>query len=156
MTTEALYHRLGVVLEVASISERTNSAGRTKRFSRCRVSWDDNGETSFPDLSETYSAGERTAVIFKGGNYICDLNLATGRQSVIGDRVEGVAALILLISLPLCFVLVGFPLYWSVMLYSRITTARLRRQIAGYLRETFASGAIQPQPARVEPVMTSV
>jgi hypothetical protein len=145
MAAEALYHRLGVVLEITSVSERTNPAGRTKRFSRCRVSWDDNGETSFPDLSESYSAGDRTAVIYRGGNYVCDLNLATGRQSVIGDRVEGVAALILLISLPLCFVLVGIPVYWSVMLYARITTSRLRRRIAVYLRDTFASGVLQAQ-----------
>jgi hypothetical protein len=149
MSAEALYHRLGEVLETTSTTEQTNPAGRTKRYTRCRVKWDDNGETSFLDLAETYAAGDRTAVIYRGGNYICDVNLATGRQSTIGDRVEGLAALILVVSMPLCLLLIGIPIYWGVTLYSKITTKELRRRVAAYVGDLLArlKPAAMPTPA---------
>ncbi|MDZ4760002.1 MAG: hypothetical protein SGJ21_02895 [Alphaproteobacteria bacterium] len=133
MSVEALYHRLGAVLEITSTSEQRNPAGRTRRYAHCRVKWDDNGETGSLDLAEGYAPGDRTAIICRGGNYICDVNLGTGEQSAIGDRVEGVAALIMLISIPLCLVIVGIPIYWSVALYSKVTTTSLRKQVAAYV-----------------------
>jgi len=133
MSAETLFHRLGQVLETVSTSEKKNSAGRVKRYTKCRIKWDDNGETHFLDLSATYEAGQRTAVIYRGESLICDLNLATGERSIIGDRVEGLAALILVISVPLCFVLIGIPIYYGVTLYSKITTNSLRKRITAYL-----------------------
>jgi len=133
MSAEALFHRLGAVEEVTSVSEQRNPAGRTRRYAKCRVKWDDNGETGFFELSETYAVGDRTAVIFRGESYICDVNLSTGKQSTIGDRVEGIAALILVISMPLCFLLIGFPIYFGVTLYSKLTTKELRKRVAAYV-----------------------
>jgi hypothetical protein len=132
MSAAALYHRLGTVLETVSTTERKNPAGRTWRFTRCRVKWDENNEIVAIDMAEDYQAGDRFVVIYRGGNQICDINLRTGRQSQIGDRVEGVAALILFISVPLCFVLVGIPIYFGVTLYSKVTTKSLRRRVALY------------------------
>lgn len=128
-----LYHRLGVVLEIVSMQEKKNPAGRTWRYTRCRVQWDDGGEITQIDLSETYAPDARVLVIFRGGNQICDVNLETGRQSIIGDRLEGVAALIMVVSVPLCFILIGLPIYYGVTLYSKVTTQALRKRVATYL-----------------------
>lgn len=138
MSSPALYHRLGTVLEAADTVEQKTNQGRTKRYTKCRVKWDDNGETHWFELSEMYTPGQRTAVIYRGDNYICDLNLATGRQSEIGDRVEGIAALVMLISVPLCFLLIGIPIYYGVTIYSKITTQNLRKRIAVYVEDLMA------------------
>jgi hypothetical protein len=130
MGAQALYHRLGTVLETVSTSEKKNPAGRTWRFTRCRVKWDEKNEITPIDFSEEYQANDRVAVIFRGGSQICDLNLRTGRQSMIGDRVEGIAALVLFISVPLCFILIGIPIYYGVTLYSKVSTAALRKRVA--------------------------
>jgi len=135
MGAQALYHRLGTVLETVSTSEKKNPAGRTWRFTRCRVKWDENNEITPIDLSEEYQAGDRVAVIFRGGSQICDLNLRTGRQSMIGDRVEGIAALVLFISVPLCFILIGIPIYYGVTLYSKVSTRSLRKRVAAYVED---------------------
>jgi hypothetical protein len=133
MGAEALYHRLGTVLEVVSTSEKKNPAGRTWRFTRCRVKWDENNEIVPVELSEEYQASDRVAVIYRGASQICDINLRTGRQSMIGDRVEGIAAFVLFLSVPLCFVLIGIPIYYGVTLYSKISTRALRRRVAAYV-----------------------
>lgn len=133
MGAQALYHRLGTVLETVSTSEKKNPAGRTWRFTRCRVKWDENNEITPIDLSEEYAAGDRVAVIFRGASQICDINLRTGRQSMIGDRVEGIAAFILFLSVPLCFVLIGIPIYYGVTLYSKVTTNALRKRVGVYV-----------------------
>lgn len=138
MGAQALYHRLGTVLETVSTSEKKNPAGRTWRFTRCRVKWDENNEIAPIDLSEDYSAGDRVAVIFRGGSQICDINLRTGRQSMIGDRVEGIAAFVLFLSVPLCFVLIGIPIYYGVTLYSKVTTNALRKRVALYVEDVMA------------------
>jgi len=135
MGAEALYHRLGTVLEVVSTSEKKNPAGRTWRFTRCRVKWDENNEIVPIDLSEDYQAGDRVAVIYRGGSQICDVNLRTGRQSMIGDRVEGIAAFVLFLSVPLCFVLIGIPIYYGVTLYSKVSTNALRKRVAVYVED---------------------
>lgn len=135
MGAQALYHRLGTVLETVSTSEKKNPAGRTWRFTRCRVKWDENNEITPIDLSEDYQPGHRLAVIFRGGNQICDINLCSGRQSMIGDRVEGIAAFVLLMSVPLCFVLVGIPIYYGVTLYSKVTTNALRKRVSLYVED---------------------
>ncbi len=135
MGAQALYHRLGTVIETISTSEKKNPAGRTWRFTRCRVKWDENNEITLIDLSEEYRPGDDVAVIFRGGNQICDLNLRTGRQSMIGDRVEGIAAFVLFLSVPLCFVLVGIPIYYCVTLYSKVTTSALRKRVSFYVEE---------------------
>jgi hypothetical protein len=144
MSVQALYHRLGTVLETVSTSEKKNPAGRTWRFTRCRVKWDENNEIMTIEMAEEYQAGDRFAVIFRGGNQICDINLRTGRQSQIGDRVEGIAALVLVISVPLCFVLIGIPIYYGVTLYSKITTKALRRRVAVYADDLLAKLRGQP------------
>ena len=146
MSAETLFHRLGLVLETVSTSEKKNSAGRVKRYTKCRIKWDDNGETHFLDLSATYEAGQRTAVIYRGESLICDVNLATGERSIIGDRVEGIAALILVISVPLCFVLIGIPIYYGVTLYSKITTNSLRKRITAYLDDLLRRLNTAPTP----------
>ena len=138
MGAQALYHRLGTVLETVSTSEKKNPAGRTWRFTRCRVKWDENNEITPIDLSEEYAPGDRVAVIFRGASQICDINLRTGRQSMIGDRVEGIAAFILFLSVPLCFVLIGIPIYYGVALYSKVTTNALRKRVAVYVEELMA------------------
>ena len=135
MSAEALFHRLGTVLATTSTSQQRNPAGRTRTYTKCRVKWDDNGETGSFELAETYSPGDRTAVIFRGESHICDVNLATGQQSIIGDRVEGIAALILVISMPLMFILIGIPIYFGVTLYSKVTTKGLRKRVAAYIHE---------------------
>ena len=135
MSEEELFHRLGMVLETNSTSQQRNPAGRTRTYSKCRVKWDDNGETGSFELAETYRPGDRTAVIFRGESHICDVNLATGQQSIIGDRVEGIAALILVISMPLMFVLIGIPIYFGVTLYSKVTTKSLRKRVAAYTHD---------------------
>ena len=144
MSAEALFHRLGTVLETTSTSQQRNPAGRTRTYTKCRVKWDDNGETGSFELAETYSPGDRTAVIFRGESHICDVNLATGQQSIIGDRVEGIAALILVISMPLMFILIGIPIYFGVTLYSKVTTKGLRRRVTAYVDEVLAH--LQPTP----------
>lgn len=144
MSVQALYHRLGAVLETVSTSEKKNPAGRTWRFTRCRVKWDENSEIMTIEMAQEYQAGDRFAVIFRGGNQICDINLRTGRQSQIGDRVEGIAALVLVISVPLCFVLIGIPIYYGVTLYSKITTEALRRRVAVYADDLLARLRGQP------------
>jgi hypothetical protein len=133
MGAEALYHRLGTVLELVSTSEKKNPAGRTWRFTRCRVKWDGNNEIVPIELSEDYQPCDRVAVIYRGTSQICDINLRTGRQSMIGDRVEGIAAFVLFLSVPLCFVLIGIPIYFGVTLYSKITTKALRKRVAAYV-----------------------
>jgi len=138
MSAQALYHRLGTVLETVSTSEKKNPAGRTWRFTRCRVKWDENNEITPIDLSEEYAAGDRVAVIFRGASQICDINLRTRRQSMIGDRVEGIAAFILFLSVPLCFVLIGIPIYYGVTLYSKVTTNALRKRVAVYVDDLMA------------------
>jgi hypothetical protein len=135
MSAEALFHRLGTVLETTSTSQQRNPAGRTRTYTKCRVKWDDNGETGYFELAETYKPGDRTAVIFRGESQICDVNLATGKQSIIGDRVEGIAALILVISMPLMFILIGIPIYFGVTLYSKVTTKGLRKRVAAYVSD---------------------
>lgn len=135
MGAQALYHRLGTVLETVSTSEKKNPAGRTWRFTRCRVKWDENNEITPIDLSEDYAAGDRVAVVFRGASQICDINLRTGRQSMIGDRVEGIAAFVLFLSVPLCFVLVGIPIYYGVTLYSKVTTNALRKRVGVYVED---------------------
>lgn len=135
MSAETLVHRLGAVLETTSTSQQRNPAGRVRTYTRCRVRWDDSGEEGYFELAETYKAGDRTAVIFRGETYICDVNLATGRQSFIGDRVEGIAALVLVISMPLMFLLIGIPIYFGVTLYSKVATKGLRKRVAAYVSE---------------------
>jgi hypothetical protein len=145
MSAQPLFHRLGRVLEIVSTSEKKNSAGRTKRYTRCRIKWDDNGETHFLDLAASYEAGQRTVVIYRGESLICDVNLATGERSIIGDRVEGIAALILVISVPLCFLLIGIPIYYGVTLYSKVTTNGLRRRISTYLDDLLTRLPHEPE-----------
>jgi len=144
MSAPALYHRLGTVLEVVSTTERKNPKGRTWRFTRCRVKWDENNEIVAIEMAEDYQAGDRFAVIYRGTGQICDINLRTGRQSQIGDRVEGIAALVLFISVPLCFLLIGIPIYVGVTLYSKITTKALRRRVAIYADDLMAKLRGQP------------
>lgn len=132
---KALYHRLGVVLETISTLEKKNPAGRTWRYTKCRVKWDDNNEIATIELSETYSANDRFVGIYRGGAKICDINLNTGKQSIIGDRVEGIAAFILFLSVPLCFVLIGIPIYYGIRAYSRVSTDQLRKRVAAYVDE---------------------
>lgn len=144
MSAQALYHRLGTVLETISTSEKKNPAGRTWRFTRCRVKWDENNEIMTIEMAEDYQAGDRFAVIYRGSSQICDINLRTGRQSQIGDRVEGVAALILFISVPLCFVLIGIPIYYGVTLYSKVSTRALRKRVAIYADDMLARLRGQP------------
>lgn len=147
MGATALYHRLGTVLEIVSTSEKTSPQGRVWRFTRCRVKWDENNEIVPIDLAEDYQAGDRVAVIQRGTSQICDINLRTGRQSMIGDRLEGIAAFLLVISVPLCFILIGIPIYYSVRLYSKISTDALRKRVAVYADELRTkTGA--PSPAR--------
>lgn len=133
MAAQALFHRLGTVLETISTSEKKNPKGRIWRFTRCRVQWDVSNEIVTIDLSEEYQAGDRVAVIYRGQSQICDINLRTGRQSMIGDRVEGIAAFVLFLSVPLCFVLIGIPIYYGVTLYSKVTTNGLRKKVAAYV-----------------------
>lgn len=148
MSAQALYHRLGTVLEIVSTNEKTSPQGRVWRFTRCRVKWDENNEIMPIDLSEDYQVNDRVAVIYRGTSQICDVNLRTGRQSMIGDRLEGIAALLLVISVPLCFVLIGIPIYYSVRLYSRITTEGLRRRVGVYVDELRVKlGAPSPVPS---------
>ena len=138
MGAQALYHRLGTVLETVSTSEKKNPAGRTWRFTRCRVKWDEDNEITPIDLSEEYVQGDRVAVIFRGASQICDINLRTARQSMIGDRVEGIAAFVLFLSVPLCFILIGIPIYYGVTLYSKVTTNALRKRVAVYVEDLMA------------------
>lgn len=144
MSAQALYHRLGTVLEIISTSEKTSPGGRTWRFTRCRVKWDENNEIVVIEMAEEYQAGDRFAVIYRGSSQICDINLRTGRQSMIGDRVEGIAALILFISVPLSFVLIGIPIYYGVTLYSKVSTKALRKRVAVYADDTLAQLRGQP------------
>ena len=144
MSSHGLYHRLGTVLETISTSEKKSPAGRTWRFTRCRVKWDENNEIVTIEMSEDYQPGDRFAVIYRGVSQICDINLRTGRQSQIGDRVEGIAALVLFISVPLCFVLIGIPIYYGVTLYSKVTTKALRKRIAVYADDMLAGLRDQP------------
>jgi hypothetical protein len=130
---EQLHYRLGEVLETTTTTEARGKGGRIKRYLRCLIRWEDGGEPEFFELSETYAAGDRTAVIYRGESYICDVNLSTGRQSVIGDRLEGIAAFILVISIPLSFLLIGIPIYIAVTMYSKLTSSRLRKQVAAYV-----------------------
>jgi hypothetical protein len=133
MTDGDLHYRLGQVIEPTSTSEKRGKGGRLKRFTRCRMRWDDGQEPEFFELTEAYGAGDRTAVIYRGENYICDVNLSTGRQSQIGDRLEGIAAFLLVISIPLSFILIGIPIYVAVTVYSKVTSSRLRKRVAEYV-----------------------
>jgi hypothetical protein len=133
MSATELHYRLGQVIEPTSTTEKQGKGGRLKRFTRCRMRWDDGGEPEFFELTEDYSAGDRTAVIYRDETYICDVNLSTGRQSAIGDRLEGIAALLLVISIPLSFLLIGIPIYFAVTLYSKVTSSRLRKRVAAYV-----------------------
>jgi hypothetical protein len=144
MSAQALYHRLGTVLETISTTEKQNPAGRTWRFTRCRVKWDENNEIVTVEMAEDYQAGDRVAVIYRGASQICDINLRTGRQSQIGDRVEGIAALILFVSVPLCFVLIGIPIDYGVTLYSKVTTNALRKRVALYADDMLTQLRGQP------------
>ena len=100
------------------------------------------------DLAEEYQVNDRVAVIYRGTSQICDVNLRTGRQSMIGDRLEGIAAFLLVISVPLCFLLIGIPIYYSVRLYSRITTEGLRRRVGAYVDDLRTKlGAPSPSPS---------
>lgn len=144
MSAGALYHRLGTVLETISTTEKQNPAGRTWRFTRCRVRWEENNEIVEIEMAEDYQPGDRLAVIYRDASQICDINLRTGRQSQIGDRVEGIAALVLLISAPLCFVLIGIPIYYGVTLYSKVSTSALRRRVAVYADDMLAGLRGQP------------
>lgn len=132
MADETLSHRVGEVKEITSTSEHSNPAGRTYTYSRSRILWDD-GEETFRDLLESYQPGDRVALVYRGDMPICDINLRTGRQSVIGDRVEGIAAVVMLAAWPLSFILIGLPFYWGVKLHAKISTERLRRRIATYV-----------------------
>lgn len=127
------YHRFGTVQDTITVTEGRGRSGEVRRFLKCRVRWDDNGETGALDLSADYAPGERAAVIYRGGAYVTDLNVSTGSRPPIGDRLEGVAALLLVVSIPLSFLLIGLPLYWGVSLYSRISTGRLRRKVSAYI-----------------------
>jgi hypothetical protein len=131
--THAFYHRDGAVQDTITVMETRRRSGKVRRYVKCRVRWHDNGETSALDLSADYQAGDATRVIYRGGSYVTDLNLSTGERPHIGDRLEGVAALLFVISIPLSFVLIGLPLYWGVTLYSKIATGRLRRRISDYI-----------------------
>jgi hypothetical protein len=144
MSAGALCHRLGTVLETISTTEKQNPAGRTWRFTRCRVKWDENNEIMTIEMSEEYQPGDRFAVIYRGSSQICDINLRTGRQSQIGDRVEGIAALVLFVSVPLCFVLIGIPIYYGVTLYSMVSTKALRKRVAEYADAMLAGLRGQP------------
>jgi hypothetical protein len=135
---KALFHRLGTVLEIISTLEKKNPAGRTWRYNKSRVKWDDNAEIAVIELTEEYQPEQRVAVIYRGQNQICDINLATCRQSPIGDRVEGIAALVMFISVPLCFVLIGIPIYWGVRFYAKVSTDALRKRVAAYVDELMA------------------
>jgi hypothetical protein len=150
MSGEKLVHRLGMVLETTSTSQQRNPAGRVRTYTKCRVKWDDSSDEDFFELAETYKAGDRMAVIFRGDTYICDVNLATGRQSIIGDRVEGIAALVMVISMPLMFVLIGIPIYFGVTLYSKVATKGLRKRVAAYVSDLLGrlrAGGPMPAPA---------
>jgi len=138
---EDLSHRIGTLAGITSVSELTNSAGRTWRYTHAQVSWDATGAPERIDLIGDYQAGDRTAVVWRGDAQICDVNLRTGRQSVIGDRTEGLAAIIMMIALPLNFVLVGLPFYYGVALWSKISTAALRKRISAYMAHPIAPPA---------------
>jgi hypothetical protein len=154
MAAQALFHRLGTVLEIISTSEKKNPAGRIWRFTRCRVKWDENNEIVVIDLSEEYQPQDRVAVIYRGQSQICDINLRTGRQSMIGDRVEGIAAFVLFLSVPLCFVLIGIPIYYGVTLYSKVATKGLRKRVAAYVEDMMARiggvGGASPMPTAAQ------
>jgi hypothetical protein len=150
MGAHALHHRLGEVAETLSSTERKTNQGRTKRFTRCRVIWDDGEGPEFTDLSADYTPGQRAAVIYRDTNYICDVNIESGQQSVIGDRVEGILALVLFISFPLSFILIGLPVYFGVRVWSRVTTDRLRKQVAAYV-ETLLPSIRAPRPTAPSP-----
>lgn len=144
MGAHALHHRLGEVAETLSTTERKTNQGRMKRFTRCRIIWDDGEGPEFMDLSADYTPGQRTAVIYRDTNYICDVNVETGQQSVIGDRVEGILALLLFISFPLSFVLIGLPFYFGVRAWSRVTTDKLRKRISAYVETLLRSLRVPP------------
>ncbi|MEZ5938792.1 MAG: hypothetical protein R3C52_11310 [Hyphomonadaceae bacterium] len=147
MTRGPLRHRKGLILETTS-QTAPKVGGRTpKCYTRCKTQWDDAEEPDFVDLAATYSANDRTAVIYRGDDYICDLNLSTGQQSTIGDRVEGIPALLLVISVPLCFVLIGIPLYFGVKLYAKVSTGQLRRRVADYIERALPPTPIAGAPA---------
>lgn len=130
---QRLSHRVGAVSDISSTSERKNTAGRVWRFTHARVVWEDAAEPARIDLTGDYMVGDRVAVIWRGSAQICDVNLRTGKQSPIGDRVEGIAAIVMVVALPFNFVLVGLPFYYGVRLWSRIATAALRKRVAAYI-----------------------
>ncbi len=139
MSEQGINHRAGVVVETGACNETRVGNRPPKRYTKCEIAFEPNSQHEMLDLAESYHAGDQTAVIFRGGDYICDINLTTGKQSAIGDRVEGLAALILAISIPLWFVLIGIPIYFGVKLYARVTTQRLRKRVAEYVRARFPS-----------------
>lgn len=135
---KAIHHRVGTVLEILSTLEKRNPRGKTFTYAKCRMKWDDGGETETVELSETYTPGQQAAVIYRGASKICDINLATGKQSPIGDRVEGIMAFLLFLSVPLCFVLIGIPIYYGIRAWSRVSTDALRKRIAAYVEPMLA------------------
>lgn len=143
---KAIYHRVGTVLEILSTLEKRNPKGRTFRYAKCRVRWEDGGEPVTIELSETYTPGQQTAVIYRGSSKICDINLATGKQSPIGDRVEGLMAFALFLSVPLCFVLIGIPIYYGIRAWSRVSTDALRKKVAVYIEPVLAELKRRPAP----------
>ncbi len=63
---------------------------------------------------------------------------------MIGDRVEGIAAFVLFLSVPLCFVLIGIPIYYGVTLYSKVATKGLRKRVAAYVEDMMAADRRAP------------
>lgn len=133
-----LSHRVGSVAGISSLSELTNKAGRVWRFTHAQVAWETAGPPQRIDLTGDYKVGDRTAVIWRGDAQICDVNLRTGKLSTIGDRTEGIAAIIMVAALPLNIVLIGLPLYYGVALWSRISANRLRKRVGAYVAQHIA------------------
>ena len=130
---QRLSHRVGAIAAISSISDKKSPGGRLWRYTHAEIVWDGESEPSRVDLTGEHQAGDRVAVVYRGSSQICDVNLRTGAQSVIGDRLEGVAALIMLIAMPLNFILIGLPIYYGVRLWSRVSTRALRKRVAAYI-----------------------
>jgi hypothetical protein len=132
---QRLSHRVGAIAEISSTSNKKSPGGRVWTYTHANVAWDGESEPTRVDLIGEHQAGDRVAVIYRGPAQICDVNLRTGKQSMIGDRVEGLAAIVMFIAMPLNFVLIGLPFYFGVRLWSRVSTEALRKRVAAYVAE---------------------
>jgi hypothetical protein len=152
---QRLHHRLGQVAEISSTSDKRSPQGRVWRYTHALVRWKDlgegEGEPQRIDLIGEYQTGDGVAVVRRGEAQICDVNLRTGKASPIGDRVEGLAAIIMFIAMPLNFVLIGLPFYFGVRLWSRMSTSALRKRVAAYIEMNILRGVSGGQTAMSQP-----